>query len=311
MRKTVSVIGMFTLLMALGMATPVAAHGLQDTLDLPNGFNPEGITRGPGGTLLVGSIALGAVYQLNPRTGDGEMLVPAVEGRAAVGMKWDRRSDYLYVAGGPTGKVFVYDARDGSDVAVFDVGTSEGTLVNDVVITRNAVYITDSYRAVLYRLPLGCWGELATDAELEEIPLVGDFQFNPEGINANGIVAPSFRGDVLLMVNSDFGELYKVDPATGDTIRVDLGEDNLMTGDGMLLAHGQLYVVQNFLNQIAEVTLSDDYLSGEVTGILTHEDLDIPATIARVGCSLYAVNARFSTPVTPETTYTVVRVPLY
>jgi len=312
MRKMVSVLGIFALLTALCIATPGAAHGLQDSIDLPDGFNPEGITKGPGRTLLVGSIGFGAVYQVDPKSGEGEILVPAVEGRSAVGMKWDRRTDNLYVAGGPTGKVFVYDANDGSDVAVFDVGTTEATLVNDLVITREAVYFTDSYRPVMYRLPLGCGGTLASDAVLEEIPLSGDFQFAPgEAINSNGIVTPSFRGNVLLLVNTEFGELYKVNPETGDTVRVDLGEDGLFFGDGMLLADGRLYVVQNFLNQIAEVTLARDYLSGEVTGILTHDDFDVPATIERIGCSLYAVNARFSTPPLPDTTYTIVRVPLY
>ncbi len=312
MRKMVSVLGIFALLTALCVASPAAACGLQDSIDLPDGFNPEGITRGPGRTLLVGSIGLGAVYQVDPRTGEGDILVPAMEGRSAVGMKWDRRTDNLYVAGGPTGKVFVYDANDGSDVAVFDAGTTEATLLNDLVITRNAVYFTDSFRSVMYRLPLGCGGTLASDAVLEEIPLVGDIQFAPGGVvNSNGIVAPSFYGDVLLLVNSQFGELYKVNPATGDTVRVDLGEDGLFAGDGMLMTDGRLYVVQNFFNQIVEVTLAHDYLSGEVTGILTSDDFDVPATIERIGGSLYAVNARFSTPPLPDTTYTIVRVPLY
>ena len=35
---------------------------------------------------------------------------------------------------------------------------------------------------------------------------------------------------------------------------------------------------------------------------------DVPATIARIGSALYAVNARFSTPPTPDTDYAVVRV---
>ena len=34
----------------------------------------------------------------------------------------------------------------------------------------------------------------------------------------------------------------------------------------------------------------------------------VPTTIAMFGSSLYAVNARFATPPTPDTTYTIVRV---
>ena len=311
MMKTLSLLGIAVMLACVTVSLPVAAHGVKDVLQLPDGFNPEGITEGPRRSLLVGSIALGAVYQVNPGTGEGNILVPAVEGRSAVGMKWDRRSGNLYVAGGPTGKVFVYDVTDGSDVAEFEVDTADATLLNDVVVTRRAVYFTDSYRSVLYRLPLACGGTLSADATLEEIPLIGDAQFAPGAINSNGIVAPTFSGDMLLMVNTDFGELYMVDPITGETVSVDLGEDSLYFGDGMLFTDGRLYVVQNFLNQIAEVTLADDFLSGEVTGILTHDNFDVPSTIARVGCSLYAVNARFSTPPLPDTEYTVVRVPFH
>ena len=44
------------------------------------------------------------------------------------------------------------------------------------------------------------------------------------------------------------------------------------------------------------------------TAELTDPDFDIPTTIAALGRKLYAVNARFSTPPTPETTYDVVKV---
>jgi hypothetical protein len=41
---------------------------------------------------------------------------------------------------------------------------------------------------------------------------------------------------------------------------------------------------------------------------ISDEDFDVPTTIARVGKSLYAPNARFTTPPTPDTEYDVVRV---
>ena len=42
--------------------------------------------------------------------------------------------------------------------------------------------------------------------------------------------------------------------------------------------------------------------------LLTDSDLDVPTTIARKGGFLWAVNARFTTPPTPDTEYDVVRV---
>jgi hypothetical protein len=48
--------------------------------------------------------------------------------------------------------------------------------------------------------------------------------------------------------------------------------------------------------------------SGKVKRLLTDSDLDVPATVAWAGGFLWAVNARFSTPPTPDTAYGVVRV---
>ena len=47
---------------------------------------------------------------------------------------------------------------------------------------------------------------------------------------------------------------------------------------------------------------------GEVVGTITDGRFDIPTTVAGFGDALYVVNARFTTPPTPSTPYTVVRV---
>ena len=50
---------------------------------------------------------------------------------------------------------------------------------------------------------------------------------------------------------------------------------------------------------------ADDALTDEITSPL----FDVPSTIAMFGSSLYAINARFTTPPTPTTSYTVAKVP--
>jgi hypothetical protein len=67
-------------------------------------------------------------------------------------------------------------------------------------------------------------------------------------------------------------------------------------------------VVQNRLNQIAVVTLAPDLSSGTVVDNITSPNFDVPTTVASFGNALYAVNARFSTPATPSTSYSIVRV---
>jgi sugar lactone lactonase YvrE len=278
----------------------------QDVIPLPNGFQPEGIAAGTGNTFYVSSIPTGAVYRGDVRTGEGDVLVQPQAGRAAIGMKYDPRSGYLFVAGGPTGYAYVYNGETGADVAAIQL-TTLPSFINDVIITQDAAYFTNSFQTEFYRVPLDANGQLAS-ATAETIPLGGDYQFVSGGFNANGIAATP-NGEWLIIVNSVDGALYRLDPLTGDATRIDLGGASVVNGDGILLWGNTLYVVQNMDNKITVINLASDFRSGAITGTLTSPQFDVPTTIARFGSNLYAVNARFSTPPTPDTTYTVVRVP--
>lgn len=277
-----------------------------EVIPLPNGFRPEGIAVGNGTTFFVGSIPTGAVYRGDLRSGEGELLVPAQTGRASIGMKFDPRTNLLFVAGGPTGMAFVYDGNSGANVAAIPLTTSLTTFINDVVITRDAAYFTDSFQAMLFRVRLRDNGQLPNPPTSESLPLVGDFQL-VSGFNANGIDATS-NGKTLVIVNSTLGTLYNVDPATGYADLIDLDGGSVPNGDGILLHGKTLYVVQNVLNQIAVVEMSADLSAGSINKLITSSYFDVPTTIARFGSSLYAVNARFSTPPTPDTEYDVVKV---
>ena len=77
------------------------------------------------------------------------------------------------------------------------------------------------------------------------------------------------------------GKLFRIDPATGEAKAVDLGGYVLTNGDGLLLEHGKLSVVQNRLNKIAQFEMSRDLLSGRLVRTLTDPDFDVPTTITR------------------------------
>jgi sugar lactone lactonase YvrE len=280
-----------------------------DIIPLPDGFRPEGIASGQGTTFYVGSIPTGAVYRGDLSTGAGDVLVPAQEGRAAIGLKYDDRTGLLFVAGGPTGYAYVYDGKSGANVAEIML-TDLPSFINDVVITRNAVYFTNSFQPILYKVALEEDGTLPDPPVVEPIPLGGDYQFTPGAFNANGIDATP-NGKMLIIVNSTEGAVYTVDPDTGVATRIDLGTGGVPNGDGILLQGRTLYVVQNQLNQIAVVDLSPGFASGEIVDLLTNSAFDVPTTIAKFSNALYAVNARFGTPPTPDTEYDVVRVPLH
>jgi sugar lactone lactonase YvrE len=223
----------------------------------------------------------------------------------AIGLSVDQRSNYLFVAGGGTGNGYVYDAATGATVGVYAL-TAPGTFVNDVIVTRDAAYFTDSFRPYLYRLPLHAGGALLDPTAIQEIPLGGDFVF-VSGFNANGIDATP-NGDWLFVVNSSLGTLYRVDPQTGYATLIDLNGADVTFGDGLLLDGKTLYVLQNRLNRIAIVQLDPTFTAGEITGYITDLMFDVPTTIAEFGSKLYAVNARFGAPDPDEIPYDVVKV---
>lgn len=309
------------LLMLLAVyALPASAKSDQSfpqVFNVPDGFQPEGIAVGRGSSFYVGSLFDGRVYKGDLRTGQGEVLVPSQTGRIAVGLAVDERSNAIFVAGGGPalgpipGSAYVYDGDTGAELAVYPFN---GVFINDVIVTREAAYFTDSFKPVFYRIPLGPMGELPEPSAVEEIPLGPGFNFNPTTFNANGIEATP-DGKTLIIANSADASLYRVDPLFGNAAKIDLGGSEVPSADGLVLAGQTLYVVQNSLNQIGIVSLDSGLESGVVSSNpLTSADYRIPTTAARFGSTIYAVNARFGdwTPglPSPDLEFTVVGLPM-
>ena len=302
---------LLALVAAAGLAAlPSSAHmgnNLPKTIALPTGFQPEGIAI-HGKTFFVGSIPTGAVYSGDLRNpDDAEILVPGVTGRAAIGVEYDRRHDRLFVAGGPTGKAFVYDADDGSLLKEYQLTTLSPRFINDVVVTRRGAFFTDSNNQQLYKVALGRGGSLA--ATSETIPLTGDLTFSA-GFNLNGIDAAK-NGKWLVVVQSNEGKLFRVNPRTGVTRELELTGGDVMTGDGLLLQGKRLFVVQNTMNQIAVIRVDRRLREGTIKRLIMDSLFDVPTTIDDVGHNtLYAVNARFGVPPAdrPSAAYNLVRV---
>lgn len=308
-RAALTVLGATVLALAGGVVTGAAPASAEETRDvfpsvisLPGGWQPEGIATGRGTSFYVGSLRDGAIYRGSVLTGDGSVLVEGQTGQVAVGIEVDGRN-LLWVAGGATGAGRVYDAATGELIASYQF-TTGATFVNDVVVTKDAAYFTDSINPVLYVVPLDPTGQ---PGEPETLPLTGELQYTT-GFNVNGIEA-SPDGQTLLLVQSNTGLLFRASAETGVTEQVDLGGASLTNGDGLLRRGSSLYVVRNRLNEIAVIDLGPGYATGTLTGTITDPDFQVPTTVAAFGPYLYAVNARFGTPPTPDTTYTVVRVP--
>jgi sugar lactone lactonase YvrE len=287
--------------MILAGCSGKAASTPPDVISLPAGFRPEGVAIAEG-KLYAGSIPTGRVYKADLSTGQGAVLVTERGGRSAVGLKVDGRGR-IFVAGGATGKAFVYDAASGEDIAEFTLAQGT-TFINDVIVTPQAAWFTDSTTTTLYRLGIAADGALATTATA--FPLTGDIQFQT-GTNVNGLAATP-DGNTLLVIQSNTGRLFSVNTATGVATGVELGGESLPNGDGILLQGQTLYVVQNRLNQLAVLLMSPDLRSATVERRVTDPAFDVPSTVAASDGSLYLVNARFGVANPDTADYTVVRI---
>jgi sugar lactone lactonase YvrE len=304
---------LFKSLLIVSLCAPALARAAGDSFPevilLPDGWGPEGIEVGRGTDFYAGarhtSPFAGAIYKGDLRTGAGDILVQPQPGRFALGLKLDQRSGNLFVAGGPGGAGFVYDGTTGADIASFQVA-ADPTFVNDVIVTRAGAYFTDSRQPVLYVVPLGPGGALPDSPPLFSVlPLSGDFTM-AQGFNVNGIAATP-NGEWLIIVQSNTGLLYRVDPQEGVATVIDLGGALVTSGDGIVLHGRRLYVCRNALNQIAIIDLDPSLSSGNYVGDIVSPQFRIPTTIARFGSNLYVVNARFDQPI-PGTEYQIVQV---
>jgi hypothetical protein len=189
--------------------------------------------------------------------------------------------------------VKVLDASTGELLETYPV--PPGGFLNDLVVTDDAVYVTDSFFDWLDVIPIGAGDTLVDPSEVFTLPLGGDFHLE-NGFNLNGIVEA--RG-WLIAVQTNTGQLYRIDPSTGDATFISLpaGVD-VAFGDGLEVHGRTLYVVQNQLERVEVFDLGPGLASASLVDTLTAadpDDLDIPTTGAWVAGGFYVVNARFGT----------------
>jgi sugar lactone lactonase YvrE len=302
-------------LVAAALAAPIApapANAARPAgpprINLPDGFQPEGIAIGRRPFAYTGSLADGDIYRADLRTGRGRVISQG-DGTPSVGMKVDRKGR-LWVAGGPDGDAKVVDTRTGRVLANYDlVGASAApSFVNDVALRKGAAWFTDSQRAVLYKVSRRN-GRLA-QARVRTVPLRGAWSQVPNEFNANGI-STTPDGRALLVVQSVTGLLFKVNPRTGGAVRVGLRGYSVSNGDGLLRRGRILFVVQGRDNKVAVLRLNGRGSLGRLVRTLRSPGLDVPTTVARRGSALYLPNARFGTTPTPATAdYWITRIRL-
>jgi hypothetical protein len=283
-------------LLACAGATMASSEQFPSVIVLPGATSAEGVAVGQGSTFYAGDFLTGDIYRGDLRSGNVELFIDAPAGRMAVGLKADVRHGLLFVAGGFTGQAYIYDLETGKDLATFQLGA----LVNDVVLTGEAAWFTDSALPHLYRIPISPGASARTvvvsgpAADLSGFP------------NLNGIAATP-DGQTLIVAHSALGALFTIDPSTGASRPIE--GVTVPTVDGILWHGGKLYAALVGSNQIVQLTLSPDLSSGALDAVVTSSYFQAPATVAAFGDRLVAVNAKYDTGFPPTAaTYEVVTV---
>jgi sugar lactone lactonase YvrE len=284
-------------LAVVGSGSSVAATEFPDIIVLPGATSAEGIAIGKGSTFYAGDLFSGDIFRGDLRSGAVERFIHPPAGRMALGLKADVRHGLLFVAGGPTGQAYVYDLETGADLATFQLGA----FINDVVVTQDAAWFTDSAQPRLYRVPIGPGKSVTTLVVIGPAADTSGMSGTP---NLNGIAATP-DGRTLIVSHSSLGALFTIDPATGASARIEGVAVPFV--DGILFDGGRLYAMQIFLNQVARINLGQDLARGAVDAIITSQHFEVPTAVARFGNRLAVVNSKIDTGFPPTaTTYEVV-----
>jgi len=237
-------------------------------------------------------------------------LPPGGDGRTfAAGLEVDD-AGHLFVAGGGTGFVFVYDAISGALVAKLSGGSSP-TFLNDIAVDNDGVaYVTDSQSPVIYRVvPNGAGGyTLERWLTLTGTPIVYQAGFNLNGI----VVSPNNR--YLYTVQSNTGKLFRIEIATKEIVELDTGGALFPNGDGLWMHGSSLYVLQNQQELITELRVQQNQADATVVSRTTDPSFMYPTSLVGARGRLLVVNSQFDkrapgmTPVLPFTV-SVVKVP--
>lgn len=280
---------MSTILLTLVLAMLTAAAAQPDTYPLEGDqVFPEGIALSQDGSAFyVGSTTSGTLYRGDIASGEVEVFA---EGAAptAVGMEVDDHGR-LWVAGGMTGDVFVYDTGSGELLRTYATPETEATFLNDLTFLNDAVYVTDSARPTLFRIGAGEeLGEIEAWLSFGDTPFPYDQQFNANGL----VVSPD--GSALIIIHSGNGNLYRVDLETQEVTQVENSGEPSVNGDGLFLDGDTLYIVRNADQQVDRLTLSPAGDSAEEAGEPITSDLfRYPTTGAVADGQLFVVNSQF------------------
>lgn len=294
---------------AIGAESRVVENDVREYRVGPPAASPEGVVYAPGQRAFYGgSVEDGTLYRatLGDRTAATFLPANRPAGRnSAIGVNAD--DGLLYVAGGDSGRLYVYSLRTKREVARFRTGS--GGFINDVTITREGdVYFTDSIRPFLYRVT-----EDQVEnggGAVERIRLTPEVRYQ-QGFNVNGI-RDTASGQYIIIADSNDNALYRVEPAGNPEdreIRRVRITGRTANPDGLELRGHILYVVDNTNELIVKVRLGPEFARGDVKSNTTTPEFHTPTTASIARGRLLVSNPEFNDQSEPGAPYFVVSIP--
>ncbi|HEX4441075.1 MAG TPA: SMP-30/gluconolactonase/LRE family protein [Thermoanaerobaculia bacterium] len=260
------------------------------------GLVPEGVAYDPNTkSFFVSSIRKREIWRIDP-SGKASIFVPAREGglRSAAGIHVDPRSRSLWVASEAMPHMEGHVKDEPLQSALFEFDADTGKLrrelkapelarpaaFDDVAVGPDGrVWTNDGFNGRIFTLAPG--------GKAIELFLETDLFRGTQGI------APTPDGKTIYV--SDYSGLHRIDVATKAITRLNVPPNAAVNGaDGLVLAGGSLYLVQNGVqpNRVTRVDLSPD--GTRVTGAkileMNNPAFDEPTLAVAVDGYLY-VNA--------------------
>lgn len=308
---------MMVFVAGLAAADTALAQSGVTVLPLPEAAAyPEGVAVDPAtGAIYTNSANTGVVFKVDPDTGAvtriGDPLDlsdsrPAKPVSVALGLKADGQGR-LWIAGARSGSMHVVDIATGARLARFT--TPEGPwLINDVALTADAAYFTDTLRPVLWRVAR----DSVADAALEPwLSFEGTVLKYGEEPNLNGIVATP-DGRYLIVVLMKVGRLFRIDTRTREVTAIVTGDSALDGGDGLALIGQRLFLVRQSAGEVVALDLSPDLSTATEAKRIKPAELAWPATVAVRGDRLIVANSQLNRRASgdPVLPFSLVSIPL-
>lgn len=295
-----------SLLASLSLAALFAAASLAQAQDAIRIYPlteaaayPEGLTVDSAlNTAYTTSANTGVVTAIDLTTGETRVVADPLEMAETVittpksislGLKADGQGR-LWVAGGRSGTMHLVDIASGRRLAHFTAPLDTIGMMNDVVVTPDAAFFTDTLRPYLWRVPL----DASADAVLEPWLAFEDTALEyGEEPNLNGIAATP-DGRHLIVVQMKAGKLFRIDTATRQVTQIDVGDEVIDGGDGLVLDGRRLYLVRQWAGEVVALDLSEDLSSATVAKRIQPAELAWPATAALHDGHLIVANSQLN-----------------